>query len=420
MKIGTLILICVSLVILVIASAFYSGSEIVFNKVNKIRLERAAKRNKKARLAYELNQDYPTLIGTILVGNNLVNILASSLATILFTSLFPSDGATIATIVMTLVILIFGEILPKTLLSRNSFNAVKWMAKPLKIMEYIFFIIVWPVNKLVKLLAKLWTPKVAAPTATDEELITMVEEIEDAGYIDEDTADLAISAIDFLDTMAYEVITPRVDMYAIDIEDDINEYLGDEDFFTYSLIPVYEDTIDNIIGIVSTNQILKKHIAGENIVLKELLFKPIYAHKTKLISDILTEFKQKQVHVAIIIDEFGGTLGMLTMEDILEELVGDIWDETDVIEEEYKEVNDTTFYVDGDMNIFDMFELVNEEDEEFDSEYSTVAGWCTEVLEKFPEVGDKFTYKNLTITVLEVDGVRVEKVKVEKEKEEDE
>ena len=413
-------IIIVSLVILVVLSGFFSGSEIVYAKVNKLRLKKAAKRDKKASLAYKLNENYPTLIGTILVGNNLVNIAASSLATLLFTYLYPNNGALIATIIMTATILVFGEILPKTILSKYAFSSSKKMARPLYILEIIFFPIVWSVNKLISLASKLWTPKEKVPTATDEELEVMADEIEEEGYIDEETHDLLRNAIDFVDVMAFEVMKPRVDIYAIDIEDDINELIKEKEFFTYSRIPIYEETIDNIIGVVNTNEVLKLALAKKKIDLKAIMYQPIFVHKTKTLSSVLQDFKKEHIHIAVVIDEFGGTLGIVTMEDILEELVGDIWDETDTVEEEATIAQDGSTIIDGDMNIYDMFELFEMETEDFESEYDTVAGWCTEMLEKFPEVGDSFTYENLKLTIIQVDGVRVEKVKVEQIERQDE
>ena len=413
-------IIIASLVILVVLSGFFSGSEIVYAKVNKLRLKKAAKKDKKAYLAYKLNENYPTLIGTILVGNNLVNIAASSLATLLFTYLYPNNGALIATIIMTATILVFGEILPKTILSKYAFSSSKKMARTLYVLEIIFFPIVWSVNKLIGVASKLWTPKEKVPTATDEELEVMADEIEEEGYIDEETHDLLRNAIDFVDVMAFEVMKPRVDIYAIDIEDDINELIKEKEFFTYSRIPIYEETIDNIIGVVNTNEVLKLALAKKKIDLKEIMYQPIFVHKTKTLSSVLQDFKKQHIHIAVVIDEFGGTLGIVTMEDILEELVGDIWDETDTVEEEATIAQDGSTIIDGDMNIYDMFELFEMETEDFESEYDTVAGWCTEMLEKFPEVGDSFTYENLKLTIIQVDGVRVEKVKVEKIEAQDE
>lgn len=402
-----------SLLVLVILSAFFSGSEIVYAKVNKLRLRKAAQNDKYAKMACKLNDNYPALIGTILVGNNLVNIAASSLATLLFSAIWPESGALIATIIMTGSILIFGEILPKTILSKYAFSSSKKMAYPIYVLEIIFFPLVWSVNKLIGVLSKLWTPKEKAPTATDEELEAMADEIEEEGYIDGATHDLLRNAIDFVDVMAFEVMQPRVDIYAIDIEDDINDLIKDPEFFTYSRIPIYEETIDHIIGVVNTNEVLKLALAKKPINLREIMYEPILVHKTKTLSSVLQDFKKEHIHIALVIDEFGGTLGIVTMEDILEELVGDIWDETDEVEEEAIEEEDGSILIDGDMNIYDMFDLLEINSDDFESEYDTVAGWCTEMLEKFPEVGDEFDYKNLHIIITQVDGVRCEKIKVE-------
>jgi len=401
------------LLIAIIMSAFFSGAEIVYAKVNKLKLNRAKEENvKNASLACSLSEDYEKLIGSILVGNNLVNIGASSAATLLLTYFYPTEGALYSSIIMTIVILIFGEILPKTILSKFTFKAALAMAPTLRIVEIIFFPIVYPVNKLIDVIGKAYKPKEKAPTATDEELEAMVDEIEEEGFIDEDTSELLKSAIDFVDVMAYEIMIPRVDIIAIDIEDDIYELIKTIDFFKYSRLPVYENTIDNIIGVIKTNEVLKLVLKKEKIDLRKLMVKPIFIHKTKTISSVLQDFKKTGLPFSIVIDEFGGTLGVVTLEDILEELVGEIYDETDEIIPEYDLISENEYIVEGDLNIDDLFDLLDFEDDDFESEYSTVGGWITEMKDSFPIKGDKFDYKNLNLEVLDVDGVRVLKVKV--------
>jgi len=418
-----IIIYLIVILLCVILSAFYSASEICFAKINSIKLnrnyEKAISKNnktskdKKTIDAYCLKNDYEKLIGTILIGNNLVNILASSLATLVFTSYYPNDGATISTIVMTIVILIFGEILPKTILSKYSYDVSLNFAPILKVMEKIFFIIVYPVNKLIKLLNKLYTPKEEDDIVDDDdELHMMAQEIEEDGFIDEDTQELLDNAIDFVDVMAYEIMTPRVDLVSYDKEDNIIDFTNDPEFYKYSRIPVYEDTIDNIIGYINTNEILKLKLRGEEIKVDELINPVIYVHKTKTISQVLKEFKKKKIHFAVVIDEFGGTLGLVTLEDIIEELVGEIFDETDDIEVPYEKINKNLYIVDGDLNIDDLFDLFDIEYEDFESEYSTVGGFITEKLERFPKVEDKVKYNNFRFRVLKVDGVRIEKIEV--------
>ena len=409
------IVLIIALVILIVLSAFFSGTEMVYAKVNQIKLKKEAEKgSKKAAKAYDLAANFSTLITTILVGNNLVNIAASSIATVLAIDIWGEEtGALIATLGLTLIILLFGEILPKTILPKYNYSLSKAFVGIVHVFKIIFYPIVWPVDKIFKRAENVWKPKEEEPTATDDELTKMVEEIEEDGYIDEDTSELIISAIDFGDTEVFEIMKPRIDVFAFDIEDDISELIHDDQIFAYSRVPVYEDTIDNIIGVVNTKTILKMMLNHERIDIRSLLTEPLYTHKTKPVKQLLREFKETHTHIAVVLDEFGGTLGIVTMEDIVEELVGEIWDETDTVEEEITQKDEDTYIVDGDMNIYDLFDLLDFEDKDFESEYETVGGWCTEVLNKFPEVNDTFTYKHFKLTILEVDDVRVEKVKVE-------
>ncbi len=416
-------LIIVLLIILVAFSAFFSGSEMVYASVNKIRLEKkAAEGDKRAKLANELVQRYPSLITTILLGNNLVNIAASSAATVLFTDLNPVNGEWIALFVITIVILIFGEIIPKTVFNKFSFSLSLVVAKPLRLLEIIFKPITGIVIKMVEKVVTVNPEKDEdEEDTTGEELINMVEEIEEEGFIDNETSELIQSAIEIKDTDAHEIMTPRVDIVAIDINTDIQDVINDPDIFKFSRVVIYDETIDNVVGFLNTRKFFTSILAGNTPSIRELMTEVIYVHKTKSITGVLKLFKKTGRHIAVVVDEFGGTLGIVTLEDIIEEIVGDIWDETDKVEEEFVEKSDHEFIVDGDMNIYDMFELVGYEDDEFESEYETVAGWCTEVLDDFPKVNDTFTFENLNIKILEVNGVRVEKVSVELvEKEEDE
>ncbi|MBQ7276028.1 MAG: HlyC/CorC family transporter [Bacilli bacterium] len=409
------IAIVISLFVLIILSAFFSGSEMVYAKVNQIKLKKEAdKGSLNAKKALDLASNYSSFISTILIGNNLVNIASSSIATILCIDIWGEEvGSTVATIALTIIILIFGEILPKTILPKYNYSLSKLFVPFIKFFKIILFPFVWAVTKIVSFIEPIWVPKEEEPTATDEELISMVEEIEDEGYIDEDTSDLIISAIDFGDTEVFEIMKPRVDVFAFNINDNINELIQDEKIFYYSRVPVYEDTIDDIIGVVNTKDILKMMLQNKEIDIKSLLTEPLYTHKTKPVKQLLREFKETHTHIAIVMDEFGGTLGIVTMEDIVEELVGEIWDETDTVEEDITKKGENSYIVNGDMNIYDMFDMFEYDYKDFDSEYETVGGWCTEVLNKFPEVNDEFTYDIFKVTILEMDDVRVEKAKVE-------
>lgn len=383
--------------------------------MNKIKLKKkVSDGNKEATKAMEIVNNYSEALSTILIGNNLVNIAVSSLATMVAVAYLGEEmGSLLATIVATIVVLIFGEILPKALANKFSLKLTLLYVKPFKICRIIFFPITFLVTKFVKLISKIWTPKNIEVSEIDEELNVITEELEEEGVIDEEDAELIISAIDFRDVTAHEIMIPRVDVFSIDIDDNQEDILKNEQIFRYSRVPVYEDTIDHVIGILNTTSLMKKILNGEQIDLRSMLIEPMYVHKTKHISNILTKFKATNQHLAIVADEFGGFMGILTIEDIVEELVGDIFDETDEVILDYKELGENIYEVDGDMNIYDFFELVDYDDRDFESEYTTVGGWCTDMLEKFPEVGDTFEFANFTVTITEVEGMRVGKIKVE-------
>lgn len=415
MNTPVVIAILILIVILIILSAFFSSCEIAYSSVNKIKLKKkVSDGNKEATKAMEIVNNYSEALSTILIGNNLVNIAVSSLATMVAVAYLGEDmGSLLATIVATIVVLIFGEILPKALANKFSLKLTLLYVKPFKICRIIFFPITFLVTKFVKLISKIWTPKNIEVSEIDEELNVITEELEEEGVIDEEDAELIISAIDFRDVTAHEIMIPRVDVFAIDIDDNQEDILKNEQIFRYSRVPVYEDTIDHVIGILNTTSLMKKILNGEQIDLRSMLIEPMYVHKTKHISNILTKFKATNQHLAIVADEFGGFMGILTIEDIVEELVGDIFDETDEVILDYKELGENIYEVDGDMNIYDFFELVDYDDRDFESEYTTVGGWCTDMLEKFPEVGDTFEFANFTVTITEVEGMRVGKIKVE-------
>ena len=415
MNTPVVIAILILIVILIILSAFFSSCEIAYSSVNKIKLKKkVSDGNKEATKAMEIVNNYSEALSTILIGNNLVNIAVSSLATMVAVAYLGEEmGSLLATIVATIVVLIFGEILPKALANKFSLKLTLLYVKPFKICRIIFFPITFLVTKFVKLISKIWTPKNIEVSEIDEELNVITEELEEEGVIDEEDAELIISAIDFRDVTAHEIMIPRVDVFAIDIDDNQEDILKNEQIFRYSRVPVYEDTIDDVIGILNTTSLMKKILNGEQIDLRSMLIEPMYVHKTKHISNILTKFKATNQHLAIVADEFGGFMGILTIEDIVEELVGDIFDETDEVILDYKELGENIYEVDGDMNIYDFFELVDYDDRDFESEYTTVGGWCTDMLEKFPEVGDTFEFANFTVTITEVEGMRVGKIKVE-------
>lgn len=404
-------------IILILLSAFFSSSEIIYAQANKLRLKKKGEEgNKKAQKAWELSINYPSLISVILIGNNLVNIAASSIATVLFIGFFENNGAIYAGIIVTVILLIFGEILPKIFLAKNPTKMAILFVSPISFFGYIFKPLVKLTNKMINRMEKRWIKEEKEEDKVDsgDELKTMVETIEEEGYIDNDTKELINSAIEFKDTQAHEIMTPRVDVVGFDVNTKIKDIINNEDVFTYSRIIIYDDSIDNILGVVKTKNLILKYLANKRLDIKALIEEPIYVHKSKSLTNVLRIFRKTKTHIAIVVDEFGGTLGIITLEDLLEQIVGDIWDEMDEIEEEVEEVSDGSIIVEGEMNIYDLFDLIDFDDEDYECLYATVAGWCTEILDNFPKENDSFEFNGYKVSIIEVDGYRVEKVKLER------
>lgn len=399
--------------ILLIFSAFFSASDIIYGMVDKTRLEDASKKgNKKAEVALYLRNNYEFSISSILFGNNLVNILASSIVTIIGVSIDPEQGPAIAAIIFTVIIIIVGEFLPKALAKKFNYSLALAFAYPVRVFTFIFFIFTWPFSRLFKLITRLFKRKVNEDHSINEEVLDeMVDEIEETGELEKDEAEIVRGAIDLLDIQAFEIMTPRVDVYAIDIDDKLEDILKQKELLDYSRVPVYQDTIDNIIGILPIKLLSKKLLNKEEINIKELLYKPIIIPRSYQVINLLNDFKDEKVHIAVVKDEYGGTEGIITMEDILEEVVGDIFDETDDIDEEVIKQAKGTYIVDGMMNIDDFFELIDYKGE-FETDYSTVGGFIQELKGDFARVGDKFKFDRFRIKVLDADEYTVKKIQI--------
>ena len=284
--------------------------------------------------------------------------------------------------------------------------------------NYLFFPITFTMRKFLSLITggikKAREDEIVDKDVySEDELQEMVNEIEESGLIDEDKSELIKSAIEFSETEAYEIMTPRVDVFSYDIEDDISELIEQKEIFKYSRIPVYEGTIDNIIGILPTKLLLRYVLSETPIDVRKILRPPYFVHHSKGISDLLNEFKEQETHIAIVIDEYGGTEGIITIEDIIEEIVGEIWDESDEVDEPVVELGEDHYLIDGGYNLEDFFELLDiEEDEETD--YDTVGGWCLDQLDRFAVEGDEFTYEGYQITITEVGAFTVEEIEVKR------
>ena len=412
------------IVFLICLSAFFSGSEISFASASEVKLRKAAenarKKNSKEAYANQIKDDYENALISILIGNNLVNIASSAAATVIAIGLMGDAGAGVATLIMTVVIIIFGEITPKILAARKPEAFATAVAVPLRWFTVLTKPLVIIFSALTKAAGSLWEENAVDEAVTEDDLETMFETAEDEGVVDENTADLLQSALDFDDVLAYEIITPRVDMEAIDIEDSEQEIIDQIMKTRFSRLPVYEDTPDNIIGIAHVNQCLRSMAAGEKFDLRALMMEAHFVHKTMPLDDVFETMQREGCHMVIVTDEYGGTMGILTMEDVLEQIVGEIWDEKDVIDEEFVELDPEHYEVDGDMRLEDFFDEMDLDEDEIDDDNATVGGWAIEMLGGYPEPGESFEYENLKVTVAETEGMRVTELLAEVLPEEEE
>lgn len=403
------------IVICLIGSAFFSASEIAYASSSEVRLRHAAEEKKSlaARLALKIHGDYDKALATILIGNNLVNIAAESVATVVVIDLLGESQAWVSTIGMTVLVLIFGEITPKVIAKAMPEASATLFAIPLRVLAIITKPVVFLVDSALKVISLLWKRKVEdTPAVTEEELDAIIDTVETEGVIDEDKCELIQSVFDFGDVQAYEIITPRVDMLSIDIESTHEEMVDIVLGSTYSRIPFYRDTPDHIVGVLHVNVALKELVDDPNVDLTELLMPAVFVHKTMPLDDVLDTMRREHSHMAVVTDEYGGVMGLLTMEDVLEQLVGDIWDESDEIEPEIVEKGEGEFEIDGDMRIEDFFDEVDFDDRDFDDDNATVGGFVVELLGRYAEVGDVATYENITFTATEVEERRIIKLAV--------
>ncbi|MBO5206610.1 MAG: HlyC/CorC family transporter [Clostridia bacterium] len=411
---GHLVTYLVIIIFCVIMSGYFSATETAFNTFNRIRLKnQAEKGDKRSALAIKLAEDYDSLITTILIGNNIVNILSASLGTLLFTELLRSEdlGATISTVVMTVVVLVFGEISPKTMAKNSPEKFALFSAPIINCLKIVFTPFNFVFKKWQDLLAKL-SKSEEDKGMTEEELISIIEEAEEDGDFDKEESDLIKSAIEFGDLVVEDIFTPRIDVTALPIDADKEEIVKVFSESGYSRLPVYEDDLDNTVGILYYKDFYATAY-GTDAPISDILKPVMFVAKTQQVNDLMKELQEKQLHMAMVTDEFGSVSGLVTLEDILEEIVGEIWDEHDEIIEEIKEIGEKEYIVSGKANtekLFDTLEL----DEEPES--VTVSGWAMEALGRIPEVGDTFSEFGISVEVLEMDGRRVESVKVTDER----
>ncbi len=398
------------IVFCVVMSAYFSATETAFSSLNRIRIKNMVdKGSKKAKLVLELTDKYDSMLSTILIGNNIVNILSASLATVLFVKWCgPEAGPSVSTAVTTVVVLIFGEISPKSIAKENPESFAMFSAPFLRVLMVILTPFNWLFGQWKKLLSMIFKTG-SDRSITEEELITIVEEAEQEGGIDEEESTLIRSAIEFSEQEAMDVLTPRIDITGVSTKatkEEIAEIFAETG---YSRLPLYEETIDHIVGIIYQKD-FHNHVYNNASKSLDACVRPaIYTTKTKKIDELLKELQQEKLHMAVVLDEYGGTVGIITLEDIIEEIVGEIWDEHDEVTLDIVPVSEKEYIILGTTNVDEVFEELDMKDE---LDVQTVSGWAMDVLGRVPEVGDTFDYKNLKITVLEMNGKRVEKVQL--------
>ncbi len=406
-------MIYIAIVSLIAMSALFSATETAFSSVNKIRLKHLASQgNKGAKRALVISDKFDKALTTILVGNNIVNITSASLGTILFTSLLGESGVLISTVVMTILVLTFGEILPKSFAKQNAEKLAIAFAGILNFFMFILTPIVIIFMFLQKIAAKIYKSDNSSPSVTEDELKYIIEEIEDEGVLEEKESDLVRSALEFDEIAIEQILVPRVKVTAIERNEDIDKILGIFIRDRYSRIPVYDKSIDNIIGILHEKDFFELITQTENKLtsIENIIQKALYVSEMKVISEVMYEMQRTKIHMAIVKDQYGGTSGIVTMEDIIEELVGEIYDETDEIIPSIIKLGDNEYEVQGDLNIGDLKEALELPDDIIESDSITVSGWVMELFESIPEIGSKVKNGIFTVSIIDADDQYVKKV----------
>ena len=405
---SSLIGMIVAIVILVMCSAYFSATETAFTSLNTIRMKTWAENgDKRAARALAVGEDYDKLLSSILIGNNIVNITATTISTLLFTKIFVTYGATISTVVITIVVLIFGEISPKSVAKEFPERFAMFSAPILR----VIILVLTPLNFLFsmwkKLLSKIFKPS-GDDGITEEELMGIVDQAESEGGLDAHEGDLIRASIEFNELDVSDILTPRVDLVAVDEESTMQEVGALFVENGYSRLPIYHETIDNIIGVVHQKDFYKARVRGEDRL--AMIKSPVvYTTPNTKIFKLLRILQMNKVHMAVVVDEYGGTCGIVTMEDILEELVGEIWDEHDEEETPISKGSDGTYNIDCTTDLDDMYDLFEIKGE---CEASTVSGWVLEQIDRIPKQGDHFIAEGLEVTVTAVDNRRVMEINV--------
>lgn len=410
----------IAIVILTLFSGLFSATETAYSSSSKIRLKNMANDgNTKASSVLVILDDFDKFLTSVLIGNNIVNIASATISTLLFSLILKGGkGPTVSTIVITIITLLFGEIAPKSLAKQAPEKFACATVGVVNFFEFVFT----PLTIVLK--GWTWLVNHFAHIEQDEgdisdELITMVDEAEKDGNLEEHESDLISAAIEFNDLDVKDVLTPRVDIVAVNIASSHEQIEKAFRFNSFSRLPVYENTVDNIVGVIHEKDFYELMYHNNKGPIRRIIKPVIYTSPNTQISTCMKQLQAAKLHMAVVLDEYGGTEGIITLEDIIEELVGEIWDEHDVVEDFYTKVDDYTWMVKGDAEIDDLIDRfgVEEEDEEFD--FITVSGWAIAELHHIPKVNEEFDYKNLHVTITKADQRKVLEVKVEIQKEEE-
>lgn len=412
-----------TLIVLILLSGVFSAVETSFSSASKIRLRSMANDgNESAKKVLKILDHFDRFLTTILIGNNVVNIASATIGTVLFTRYFQANGPTISTIVMTIVVLLFGEMTPKSIAKMIPERFSCAMVGFVQVMVFLLFPLTWLLSGWKWLMSKLIPIEEDDGDITDD-LITMVDEAEKEGDLQEHESSLISAAIEFRDLEVKDVFTPRVDIVAVDVNEDLKEIEETFRINSYSRLPVYEETIDHIIGVIHEKDFydLLYHKKDD---LHSIITKVINTSPNTHIYELMQILQREKLHMAVVLDEWGGTDGLITLEDIVEELVGEIWDEHDVVEEFYTKISDNEYLVKGEAEVDDLFERFDiEVKEEEEDDYNSVSGWAIAQLGHIPEVGESFQFENLFVQITKADNRKVNEVRIrveEKEQEEEE
>lgn len=403
-----------AIILLIIMSAFFSATETAFSSVNKIRLKHEASNgNKKAARALKIAENFDKTLTTILVGNNIVNILSTSLGTVICTELFGAKGVGIATAAMTVLILIFGEIMPKSLAKENAEKFALVFGGLLNVFIVVLTPVTFIFRGLKNLVSKIFKSGSDAPSVTEDELKYIIDEIEEEGVLEEQESDLVRSALEFDDKNVSEVLIPRVRITAVEKNDSL-EHIR-ELFFTeqYSRMPVYEKNIDNIIGFIHERDFFKLTVSDEHADgIESIIHEVIYITEFQTVSEVLARMQKEKIHMAIIKDQYGGTYGMVTMEDLIEELLGEIYDETDEEDHSFIKISDNEYDAAADFNLREFEEKLGLPEDTIKSESYTLGGWALELFGRIPQAGDEVKDGVFTLKVLEAEENRIIRLKI--------